>query len=68
MASDSLGRGPAEIVAEHGYVDSIVGRRLDRVRLRRDIATAFFVLVVFGHAIIVVSAAWRINRKSPVRG
>lgn len=67
MASDSLGRGPAEIVAERGYVDPILDRRLDRVRLRRDISTAFSVLVLFGHAIIVASVACRINRKGPVR-
>jgi len=63
VASDSLGRGPAEIVAERGYVDSIVDRRLDRVWLRRDISTAFFVLIVFGHAIIVASVARLINGK-----
>jgi hypothetical protein len=67
VASDSLGRGPAEIVAERGYVDSIVDRRLDRVWLRRDTSIAFSLLIVFGHAIIVVSVAWRINRKSLVR-
>jgi len=66
VASDSLGRGPAEIVAERGYVDSILGRRLDRVWLRRDISTAFSVLVLFGHAIIVASVARLINGKSPV--
>ena len=63
MASDSLGRGSAEIVAERGYVDSIVDRRLDRVWLRRGNSTAFSVLILFGHAIIVASVARLINGK-----
>jgi hypothetical protein len=67
VAPDSLGRAPVEIVAERSYVDSIVDRRLDRVWLRRDISTAFSVLIVFGHAIIVASVARLINGKSPVR-
>ena len=68
MASDSLGRGPAEIVAERGYIDSIVDRRLDRVWLRRNTSTAFSVLVLFGHTTIVTSVARLINgKKSPIR-
>jgi hypothetical protein len=66
VASDSLGRGSVEIVAERGYVNPILDRRLDRVWLRRDISTAFSVLILFGHAITVASVARLINGKSPV--